>query len=74
MLRRLPRFGAVAALASAGPFPQTVALRSGSADARRRIVGSCESRSYELEISDGSERAFPGSRPNGYLVFVLTAE
>jgi hypothetical protein len=70
MLRRLPRFGVVAALAIGLAFPQTVATAQGSEDARARLVGSWRLVSYELEFQDGSERRFPlGSHPNGYLVF-----
>ena len=70
MLRRLPRFGAVAALAIGLTFQQTGATAQGSADARARIVGSWRVVSYELEFQDGGDRGFPlGRQPNGYLVF-----
>ncbi len=70
MLRRIPRFRAMAGLAIGLAFAQALTTAQESADARARIVGSWRVVSYELEFQDGNERRFPlGSRPNGYLVF-----
>ncbi len=70
MLRRLPGFAVIGALAIGLAFVPSVANSQGGADARKRITGSWRVVSYELEFQDGSEHRFPlGAHPHGYLVF-----